>query len=289
MNLQGLFVALVTPFDAEGQLDTAALQHLARHLAPHVEGFLVNGTTGDFPLLSREERREAIAAVVEAVGGEKLVLAGTGSASTRETLALTADAQAVGADAAVVITPYYLPTPAEGLYRHFATLAEAAPDLPLILYNFPQLAGQPIPPEIVARLRRDYPNIVGMKDTSGDLGYSDAVLAATDADFRLLIGRGTVVVPGMALGAAGTILADANIAAPAWHRVMEAVARGDWQTARSEQHRLAKLARLIGRGGSPLLRAVLARQGIDVGRPRLPLLPTEEEGWVEAALLLAEG
>ena len=289
MNLQGLFVALVTPFNRKGVLKTERLQQLVRHLAPHVEGFLVNGTTGDFPLLSREERWEAVAAVAEAVGGEKLVLAGTGSASTREALALTADAQAAGADAAVVITPYYLRTTAEGLYRHFATLAEATPDLPILLYNFPQLAGQPIPPEIVARLRRDYPNIVGMKDTSGDLAYADAVLAATDADFQLLIGRGTVVVPGMALGAKGTILADANVAAPAWHRVMEMVARGDWESARSEQHRLAKLARLIGRGGSPLLRAVLARQGIDVGRPRLPLLPVEDEGWVDAALALAEG
>ncbi len=288
MNLQGLFVALVTPFQGSGEVNPAAMKQLAEHLTPHVEGFLVNGTTGDFPLLTAAERAQMLAAVVESVGGRRTVLAGTGSASTREAIALTAQAREIGADAALIITPYYLRTTAEGLYRHFAAIAEAVPDFPLLLYNFPQLAGQPIPPEIVARLRRDFPHIVGMKDTSGDLGYSDAVLAATDADFRLLIGRGTVVVPGMALGATGTILADANIAAPAWHRVMEKVARGDWEAARSEQHRLAKLARLIGRGGSPLLRAVLARQGIDPGRPRLPLLPPEDEGWVEAALLLAE-
>ncbi len=289
MNLHGLFVALVTPFNRKGVLKADLLQRLARQLAPHVDGFLVNGTTGDFPLLTREERWEAVAAVVEAVGGEKLVLAGTGSASTQEAVALTADALAAGADAAVVITPYYLRATAEGLYRHFATLAEAAPKLPLLLYNFPQLAGQSIPPRVVARLRRDYPNIVGMKDTSGDLAYAEAILGETDKAFQLLIGQGTVVVPGMALGAVGAILADANIAAPAWRHLVDAVAGGKWAEARSQQHRLAKLARLIGQEGSPLIRAVLARQGIEVGPPRLPLLPTADAGLVDAALALTEG
>lgn len=270
LHLRGIIPALVTPYREDGALDTAALRGLVRHLLPHVDGFLVNGTTADFPLLTRAERREAIAAVVGVVAGQKPVLAGTGAVSTREVLALTHDALEAGADAALIIPPYYLRPSAAGLEQHFATVAQEFPDFPILLYNFPQLAGQPIPPPVVARLT-SLPNIIGMKDTSGDLAYMLEVLECVPSTFQVLVGRGTVFLPAIAAGAVGGILACANLIPEQWQAVYHAIRNGDWETARAGQLRAQRVSRIIGKGGSLAVRAGLKMCGIAVGPPRLPL------------------
>ena len=271
LNLRGLFPPLATPYQADKSLDEAALRDLVQFLLPNVDGFIVNGTTGDFPLLSRAERRRAVEVVIDEVSGAKPVFAGTGAPSTREALALTRDAQAAGADAVMIVAPYYLRPSAAGLRRHFSEIAAQMPDLPIILYNFPQLVGQPIPVEVVRRLRVDHANVVGMKDTSGDLTYMLHVLEVTDASFQVLVGRGTVVVPGLAAGAVGAVLADANLIPERWQALLAAARRGDWAAARAKQIELQALTRLIGKGASLVVRAGLEMLGHPIGPPRRPL------------------
>ncbi len=270
LKLQGIVPALITPYGEDESLDVAALRTLVVHLLPDVDGFLVNGTTADFPLLTHSERRAAIAAVVEVVAGQKPVLAGTGAVSTREAIVLTQEAHDIGANAALVIAPYYLRPSSAGLERHFATLAAAVSGFPILLYNFPQLAGQPIPPDMVARLAT-IPNIVGMKDTSGDLAYMLEVLERVPPSFQVLVGRGTVFLPAMAAGAVGGILACANLIPAQWQAVYRAIRAGDWEVARAGQIRAQRVSRVTGTGGSLAVRAGLEMRGIHVGPPRQPL------------------
>lgn len=270
LQLQGIIPALITPYSENEAFDAAALRVLARHLLPDVDGFLVNGTTADFPLLTPVERREAIAAVVEVAAGQKPVLAGTGAVATREVVALTCDARDAGADAALIIAPYYLRPSLAGMERHFAAVAAALPDFPILLYNFPQLAGQPIPPDMVARLAA-IPNIIGMKDTSGDLAYMLEVLERVPPTFQVLVGRGTVFLPGIAAGAVGGILACANLIAAQWQAVYRAMRAGDWEAARAGQYQAQRVSRVTGSGGSLAVRAGLEMRGIHVGPPRAPL------------------
>ncbi|MFP4396321.1 MAG: dihydrodipicolinate synthase family protein [Anaerolineales bacterium] len=282
-NLRGIFPAMVTPYQnqEDSALDEARLRELLQRLLPDVDGFVINGTTGDFPLLSREERRRTLEITAEEISGaDKLLIAGTGAVATRDVITFTQDALAVGADAALVVTPYYLrPTPA-GLYRHFADLAAAVPEMPILLYNFPQLAGQPIPPETVAALRADNPSIVGMKDTSGNLSYFLTVMEQTDDDFQMLVGQGTLLLPALAMGGVGGVLAAANLIPAHYQKLRAAVARGDRATARQLQSQIAPVAQVIDRYGSLGVRVGLELQGFPIGAPRSPLTL---EGMLDAA------
>jgi len=271
VNLRGVFPALVTPYHADGSLDEATLRALVRRLMPQVHGFLVNGTTGDFPLLTREERRRSIAVVVEEVAGQRLVIAGTGAISTGETIALTQDARAAGADVALVVAPYYLRPGSVGLTQHYQALSQALADFPFLLYNIPQLVGQPIPPQVVAELRATCPNLVGMKDTSCDLGYAFRVWEAAGYDFPILVGCDPLIGPALLAGFWGTISASANLIPQLWRAVFDAVAAGDRDTALAMQRRAQPIAELVRRGGSLAVRSGLELLGLPVGAPRLPL------------------
>ena len=283
LDLRGIFPAIVTPYQDEEDkaLDEARLRELLQRLLPDVDGFVVNGTSGDFPLLSREERRRTLEITTEEIAGaDKLLIAGTGAVATRDVITLTQDALAVGADAALVVTPYYLRPTSAGLYRHFAALAAAVPEMPILLYNFPQLAGQPIPPETVSALRADNPSIVGMKDTSGDLSYFLSVMEQTDDDFQMLVGRGKLVLPAMAMGAIGAVLAAANLIPGHYQELLKSVERGERAAARQLQSQIAPVAQVISRYGSLGVRIGLELQGFPVGAPRRPLTL---EGTLDAA------
>lgn len=269
-NLSGVFPALITPYRADESFDPDGLRRLVRHLAPDVDGFLVNGTTADFPLLTREERRAAIALVVEEASG-KPVLAGTGGIATHEVIAFTRDAAEAGASGALIIAPYYLRPSAAGMLRHYADVAAAAPELPILLYNFPQLVGQPIPVAVIQELQATCPNIIGMKDTSGDIAYLLEVVEKLPADFQVLAGRGTVFLPALAAGAVGAILACANLIPALWRQVYRDFCAGDLAAARAGQYRGQRVTRFVGKGGSLAVREGLRMQGLDFGPPRRPL------------------
>ncbi len=271
LQLHGIFPALATAYREDESINEEQFRLLIRRLLPTVEGFVVNGTTGDFPLLTHAERRRAVEITVEEVQGEKLVIAGTGAIATREAITLTRAAQEAGADAALILAPYYLRPSAAGLREHFSAIAAAVPELPLLLYNFPQLVGQPLPVEVIRALHAAHANIVGMKDTSGDLSYLLTVLEQLPADFNVLVGEGTVVLPALAAGAVGAVLACANLIPQQWEQLLRALDRGELAEARALQYRAQQVSRLVGKGGSLTVRAGLEMLGLPIGPPRRPL------------------
>jgi dihydrodipicolinate synthase/N-acetylneuraminate lyase len=162
------------------------------------------------------------------------------------------------------------PTP-EGLRGHFLTVAQRAPDFPILLYNFPKLMGQEIPAGVVGELTRAVPNVVGIKDSSGQLPYTLSVLEATPATFNVLVGHGALLLPAVAMGAAGAILAAANLVPQAYRAMYDAALANEWEAARALQSRIYPVAALVSSYGSLTVRAGLSFLGFDMGAPRQPL------------------
>jgi 4-hydroxy-tetrahydrodipicolinate synthase len=265
----GVFPALVTPFSGDGGLDEAAFRGLIRSLIDHVDGLVTSGTTGEFPYLTPQERRRLVEIAVEEAQG-KPVIAGAGAPSTGEAIRLASDAKQAGASACLVVTPYYLHPSDKGLYQHFHELA-AAVDVPLILYNIPQLVGAPLPRTVIEDLA-DLEQVVALKDSSGNLGYTLEVLETVKGRIDVLIGHDEVALPALAAGCAGMILGSANVLPAIWQSVLRAVRQGDLPTARAEQRKVQKLARIFARHGGPVaVKAALNMIGVRVGRPRRPL------------------
>jgi len=271
---QGVLPALVTPFNKEEEVDEAALRALVRHVLPHVDGLVPCGTTGEFIYLSPEEQRRIIEIVVDeasqAAGGPVPVVAGTGAPSTREAVQLARAAQQAGASACLVVTPFFLHPSDRGVYQHFLEVAKAV-DIPVILYNIPQVVDAYLPRNVVEDLA-DIPNIVALKDSSGNLTYTMEVLEMTRGRLDVLIGHDEVVLPALAGGCSGMILASAQVFPDIWQRVYAAVQAGDLKTARELQLGVQKLARIFCRhGGGVAVKAALNAMGVKVGGPRRPL------------------
>ncbi len=269
-NPHGVFPALVTPFQRKTEeVDEAAFRALIRHLLPHVDGLVTAGTTGEFPYLTRQEKRRLVEIAVEEAQG-KPVIAGCGAASTGEAILLAQDAQEAGAGAVLVVTPYFLHPSDKGLYQHFYELA-AAVDLPVILYNIPQVMDAVLPRQVVQDLA-DLPNVVAMKDSSGNLPYTMEILEYCGDRIDLLIGHDEVVVPALAGGVAGMILASAQVYPDIWQQVLRLVREGRLEKARALQREVQKLSRIFCRyGGGVAVKAALKMLGLDMGPPRRPL------------------
>lgn len=269
--LRGILPALVTPFTPEGELDEDALRALLRRLLPHVDGVVPGGTTGEFTSLSDAERRRVIEVTLEEAGGRVPVVAGTGCASTRDTVALTRFAKEAGAEAALVVSPFYLrPTFAE-LYEHYETVD--AVGLPILLYNIPQCTGSHLrwwTAEGLAHLE----NVVGIKDSSGDVGFGMALFEKVGDRMAILCGHDEIVLAALAAGADGAILASANLIPEAWREVEAAVRRGDLAAARARQAEVQKVARIVVRKGPcQAVKEGLRMQGLEVGDSRHPMMP----------------
>ena len=268
----GVFPALVTPFDRDEGVDESAFRGLIRHVIDHVDGLVPCGTTGEFPYLSVEEQKRLVEIAVEESQG-KPVIAGTGAPSTRQAIELARNAKEAGASACLVVTPYFLHPSDKGIYQHFYELAQAV-DIPIILYNIPQVVDAYLPRTVVEDLA-DIDNIVALKDSSGNLTYTMEVLEMVQGRIDVFIGHDEVVLPALAGGCSGMILASANVFPEVWQRVLQAVREGDLATAREWQMRVQKLARIFCRhGGGVAVKAALNMMGVKVGRPRRPLKPT---------------
>ncbi len=268
--LKGVFPALVTPFDKNEDIDEDALRALVRHLLPHVDGFVPCGTTGEFPYMTPEEQKRVIAIVAEEAAGKGPVIAGTGAAGTKEAILLTRNAKAVGADACLVVTPFFLHPSDKGIYQHFYDVA-ASVDIPILLYNIPQVVDAYLPRTVVEDLS-DIPNIVGLKDSSGNLTYTMEVLETVQGRIDVFIGHDEVVVPALAGGCTGMILASANVYPEVWQKVYAAVQEGRIEEARALQMQVQKLSRIFCRhGGGLAVKQALNMMGIKVGRARRPL------------------
>jgi len=266
----GVNPALVTPFAKDQSVDEAAFRRLIRHVIDDVDGLVPCGTTGEFNYLTPEENKRLVQIAMEESQG-KPVIAGTGAAGTKLTIDLAHNAQEMGAAACLIVTPYFLHPSDKGIYQHYYEIARAVPDMPIILYNIPQVVDAYLPRRVVEDLA-DIPNIVGLKDSSGNLTYTMEILEYAGDRINVLIGHDEVVLNALAGGASGMILASAQVYPEVWQEILGAVQHGDLETARTRQRQVQKLSRIFCRyGGGVAVKQALKMLGVDAGRPRSPL------------------
>ena len=269
----GLSVAMVTPF-RDGAVDSARLSEQIDFQAQAGTTCICPvGTTGESPTLSHDEHERVIAESVQAAAGRLLVMPGTGSNSTAEAVRLTKFAAKAGANAALVVGPYYNRPTQEGIYQHFKALAESV-DIPICVYNIPARTGRNIEPETIIRLA-ELPGIAMVKEATGSLDQASQVLAATD--LTLLSGDDSMTLPLLAIGGRGVISVVGNLVPSDMKALCEAFEAGDLATARALHLRLFTLCRdLLGLASNPIpIKAALAMVGRDTGDVRLPLIPLE--------------
>jgi 4-hydroxy-tetrahydrodipicolinate synthase len=269
----GVGTALITPFTKDGAVDEAAVRRLARRQIDAGVHFLVPcGTTGETPTLSNAEKRRVVELVVEEAGGRVPVMAGAGGYDTKEVVRAAREMQLGGATGLLSVTPYYnKPTP-EGLYQHFSAVAEATP-LPIVLYNVPGRTGCNMDAATVARLAT-IPNVVGVKEASGNIQQMAEILAAVPADFRVLSGDDAVTVPLMAIGGRGLISVASNEVPAEMAQMVEAAERGDYAAARRIHQRLLPL--LLGNfleSNPGPVKFAMAELGLCELVYRLPMVP----------------
>ncbi len=268
----GAMTALVTPF-RDGEVDTRALEALVEaQIAGGINALVPCGSTGEAATLTHEEHLAVVRAVVRAARGRLPVIAGTGSNSTAEAIRLTRGAEEAGADAALLISPYYNKPTQDGIYRHYAAVADAT-GLPLILYNIPGRTGSNITPDTIARLAR-LPNIAGVKEASGNLAQVLEIIDESGADFGIYSGDDILTLPIMAAGGHGVIAVGANLMPRAYVELTDALLAGDLERARMQNHRLLPLMMALTLEVNPIpVKTALAMMGQCADEFRLPLTP----------------
>jgi len=268
---EGILPALVTPFTDDGNaVDDERLRALVNHcIELGVHGVVPCGTTGEFVNMTTEEKKHVIKTVVDEVNGRVPVVAGAGASGTDQALEMTKYAKDVGADAVLIVTPFYLKPADRGIYEHYDTIASKA-DMPIILYNIPQCTGLPLPWQMVEDLAQ-IPNIVGVKDSSGQLSFILAVLEKVRDKIKVLCGHDEVVIAALAAGCSGAILASANVIPDIWVQVYNHVKNGELQKARELQYKVQKIARIIAGSGAVGTKEALNMMKIKVGPVRKPL------------------
>jgi len=268
---EGILPALVTPFTDDGKtVDEERLRALVRRcIELGVHGVVPCGTTGEFVNLTVEEKKRVIDIVIDEVNGKVPVVAGTGASGTDQALEMTKYAKDAGANAALIVTPFYLKPADRGIYEHYFTIASEV-DLPMILYNIPQCTGVQLTWQMVEDLAQ-IPNIVGLKDSSGQLGYILAVLEKVRDKINVMCGHDEVVVAALAAGCSGAILASANVIPDIWVQIYNHVKKGELQKARELQYKVQKMARIIAGSGAVGTKAALNMMKIKVGPVRKPL------------------
>jgi 4-hydroxy-tetrahydrodipicolinate synthase len=275
LQLRGIVPPVVTPLTADHELDLPTLRtHIDYMLAKGVHGIFVLGTTGEFYALDEREKQVIVADALAHVNGRSPVYAGTGAETTREVIRLTKMAEREGAAGVSVITPYFIKPNQSELFDHFRRVAESTP-LPVVLYNNPATCGGlSIEPDTVAKLA-EVPNIVGIKDSSGDLQNTIEIIRQTPRDkFNVLNGRDTLIHAALQAGAQGAIPASCNIAPELCVGIYESFVKGDAEAARAFQSRLhgVRMAMSLGTGNSAVKEA-MALLGRSAGPMRSPVLP----------------
>lgn len=275
MKLSGTITAMITPFDTKGEVDYGKLKAIVEEqVAAGVEGICAVGTTGESPTLSHEEHHKVIEKTIEFANGKVTIVAGTGANSTSEAISLTkAVIDAGGADASLQVTPYYNKPNAEGLYRHFMTVADLG--LPVILYNVPGRAGREIPLDVVARLA-SHPNIVAIKEAAGSVDRVSAIKNMLP-DFTVLSGDDSLAVPMISVGAEGVISVASNVIPKEMGDMVRFAMAGDYIKAREYHNKYYKLFRDLFIDVNPVMvKEALALMGKIDRVFRLPLCETTD-------------
>jgi len=277
--LRGCGTALVTPFTATGAVDEKRFRALVeRQIAAGVRLLVPCGTTGEAATMTAAEHERLIALTVETARGRAKVLAGAGSNATAATIDRARAARAAGADALLLVAPYYNKPSQAGLAAHFRAVAHALGDRPVVLYNVPGRTASNIAATTTLALAREVENIVGVKEASGDLAQIMAILRDRPAGFRVLSGDDAVTLPLIALGADGIVSVVSNETPDLMANLTESALRGEWETARELHYRLLPLmeANFLESNPGPV-KAALAAMGLLEEHFRLPLVPVQEQ------------
>ena len=275
-GLKGSIVALVTPFNADGSVNLDKVRELTEwHIQNKTDAILVLGTTGESPTMTHEEDDDVIRVAIETAKGRVPIIAGTGSNCTQTMVEKSQRAEKMGADGLLLITPYYNKANAEGMYRHFTTVADAV-NIPAILYNVPGRTGCALAPSVVEKLSK-HPNIAGIKEASGDMSYAMKIAHCISPDFSLWCGNDDITIPLLSIGGSGTISVWANVQPRQCHDMVM-----DYLEGRREQAVASALAHLELMNGlfmevNPIpVKTAMNMMGMEVGPFRLPLWEMSE-------------
>lgn len=273
-----ILTAMVTPFQEDGAVDYQAAARLARHLVSHgSDGLVVAGSTGEAATMTQDEKLRLFATVLDAVGDEATVIAGTGSNDTRASVAATEAAEKIGVHGAMVVVPFYNKPPQEGMYRHFRCIAENTA-LPLVLYNVPGRTGANLLPGTVARLAK-IPNIVALKEASGNLEQIAEVVRQTPERFRVYSGDDSLTLPVLAVGGSGVISVAAHVVGERMQAMVQAFFAGEKELAQHLHSELLPIFRLMFVTTNPIpVKTAVTLAGLQGGAFRLPMVePSEAE------------
>ncbi|KAF5086360.1 4-hydroxy-tetrahydrodipicolinate synthase [anaerobic digester metagenome] len=276
---EGVFPALITPFQRNHgrNLDLDGLRSNIAHLvAAGVHGVVPCGSTGESATLSFAEHEQVVEVTIDEAGGKVPVLAGTGSNNTSEALRFTRAAKDAGADGVLVISPYYNKPNRSGLVKHYTALADC--DIPVVVYNVPGRTGQNVTPDVIAELAK-HPNIVGVKEASGDVGQISSIIELTkDEDFSVISGDDNLTLPILALGGKGVISVAANLYPKPMIEMYDAIQNGDYQTARDIHYTYSLLFRSMFIESNPIpVKKAAELLGMAAGPLRLPLDEASEQ------------
>ncbi len=272
-KLSGIFPPVTTPFNESGDVDYAALSsNIARYNEDGLAGYVALGSNGEVVHLSTEERTRVIETIKRGAASEHTIIAGVNELSTRSAIEAARAAADSGANAALVVTPYYYKASMtqEAFVRHFTEVADKSP-LPVLIYNVPQNTGVVIESATIAKLAA-HQNIIGVKDSAGNMGAISETLRRSPASFQVMVGNGGILFPSLMMGATGAVLAIACAAPRACVELFLAVKAGDHQRGRELQNRIAPLSHIVTAGlGVPGLKAAMEMLGLVGGPPRAPL------------------
>lgn len=277
MNFGQVLTAMVTPFDSKGNIDLEQTTVLVEYLLENgTEGLVIAGTTGESPTISTEEKLTLFKHVVKVVNNRVPVIAGTGSNDTAASIALTKEAEAIGVDAIMLVTPYYNKPDQRGLYAHFSAIADVTA-LPVMLYNIPGRSVVNMSAETVIRLSK-IKNIVSVKEASGDLDQVSDIIESTNEDFSVYSGDDGATLPMLALGADGVVSVASHVIGNEMNEMVQHFMQGKVKQAAATHRKLLPIMKGLFTSPSPTpVKAALQMKGIETGGVRLPLVPLTEQ------------
>jgi len=289
-----VLTAMVTPFGPSGEVDESRVTRLVEHLLTNgSDGIVVCGTTGESPTLSHAEKIRLFELVKERAGSRGRVVAGTGGNDTAASIELTKEAAIIGVDAALLVVPPYNRPSQEGLYQHFRAIAESVPNLKCIVYNVPGRTAQNLEARTTVRLAQDVPNIVAVKEASGNLVQCAEIVAGAPSGFSLYSGDDGLALPMLAVGGVGVVSVTAHLVGRDMKRMHEAFFAGDLAEAIRINCKMLPIVHACFQATTPSpapLKAALNLLGVEVGGLRLPLVETnEKERCIVQAALAAYG
>ncbi len=285
MSFGAVLTAMVTPYTATGEVDYNKAQKLTEHLLEHgSDGVVVCGTTGECPCLTVSEKQKLLDAVVEAAKGKGKVISGTTDNETAFSIGIAQNAEKAGADGLLAVVPYYNKPPQEGLYQHFKTIANST-SLPIILYNIPGRTGINMQPETVLRVVEDCPNVVALKDSTGNLDQVSTLRSMMNEDFAIYSGDDSLTLPILSVGGCGVISVASHIVGEEIQQMIQAYFAGDVKKALQLHLENLEIFKKIFITANPIpIKECLNQMGWAMGDCRLPLVPPN----AEEAKILAE-